>query len=141
MSEISASVDVTPVDAPGRFDDRVDLNPYVTNREAFRIIGRSFRYLSAVKGLFLVKLGLALVASLPGLFAPWIGKILIDQVIIEQAAQARGVIYNQGDLFHSSADGSHTLRLTYSTASPPQIESGLKILGELIRDRWPGRSA
>jgi ABC-type multidrug transport system fused ATPase/permease subunit len=84
MSEIPASVDVTPVDAPGRFDDRVDLNPHVTNREAFRIIGRSFRYLAAVKGLFLVKLGLALVAGLPGLFAPWIGKILIDQVIMQE---------------------------------------------------------
>jgi len=84
MSEISASVDVTPVDAPGRFDDRIDLNPHVTNREAFRIIGRSLRYLGTVKGLFSVKLGLALVALLPGLFAPWIGKILIDQVIMQE---------------------------------------------------------
>lgn len=84
MSKISASVDMAPVDAPGRFDDRVDLNPYVTNREAFRIIGRSLSYLAAVKGLFSVKLGLALVALLPGLFAPWIGKILIDQVIMQE---------------------------------------------------------
>jgi len=56
------------------------------------------------------------------------------------AAQSRGVIYNRGELFHSSVDGSHTLRLTYSTASRSQIESGIEILGDLIRERWPGHS-
>ena len=56
------------------------------------------------------------------------------------AAQEKGVRYSSGELFHSSADGRHTLRLTYSTATPEQIESGVAILGNLIRKRWPGRS-
>jgi len=64
----------------------------------------------------------------------------LDGEELFQAAQSRGVIYNKGDLFHSNADGSHTLRLTYSTASPSQIETGVKILGDLIQDRWPGHS-
>jgi len=64
----------------------------------------------------------------------------LDGADLFLAAQARGVIYNNGELFHSSADGSHTLRLTYSTASRSQIESGIEILGELIRERWPGHS-
>jgi len=84
MSEISATADASPTEEPGRFDDRVDLSPYVTNREALRIIGRSLRYLAAVRELFAAKLGLALVALLPGLFTPWIGKILIDQVIMQE---------------------------------------------------------
>jgi 2-aminoadipate transaminase len=56
------------------------------------------------------------------------------------AAQSRGVIYNRGELFHSTADGSQSLRLTYSTASSAQIKLGIEILGELIRERWPGHS-
>jgi DNA-binding transcriptional MocR family regulator len=64
----------------------------------------------------------------------------LDGENLFQAAQARDVIYSKGDLFHSNADGSHTLRLTYSTASPSQIEAGVQILGTLIRERWPGRS-
>ena len=53
------------------------------------------------------------------------------------AAQQRGVRYSHGDLFHSNADGNHTLRLTYSAATPSQIESGVATLGELVREHWP----
>jgi DNA-binding transcriptional MocR family regulator len=55
------------------------------------------------------------------------------------AAQARGVRYNSGELFHSNADGRHTMRLSYSTATPSQIDSGVAVLGELVRERWPDR--
>ncbi len=54
------------------------------------------------------------------------------------AAQQKGVRYSSGELFHSSTRGDHTLRLTYSTATPAEIETGIGILGELIRERWPG---
>lgn len=57
------------------------------------------------------------------------------------AVQREGVSYSNGELFHSNAGGGHTLRLTYSTATPAQIESGVEILGNLIRKRWPGESA
>jgi GntR family transcriptional regulator/MocR family aminotransferase len=55
------------------------------------------------------------------------------------AAQQRGVLFSRGELFHSDGSGRNNFRLTYSTASPSQIESGVKILGDLIRQRWPGR--
>ena len=48
--------------------------------------------------------------------------------------------YSSGELFHSSTHGGHTLRLTYSTATPEQIETGIATLGTLIRERWPDRS-
>ncbi len=55
------------------------------------------------------------------------------------AAQQRGVRYSSGKLFHVSADGGNTLRLTYSTATPAQIDAGIEILGTLIRERSPSR--
>jgi DNA-binding transcriptional MocR family regulator len=56
------------------------------------------------------------------------------------AAQQGGVRYSSGELFHCNADRSHSLRLSYSTATPPQIESGVAILGSLVRERWPDRA-
>ena len=69
---------------PMAFDDRVDVNPVVSNRDAARLVWRCLRYLATVKGLFAAKIGLAFVALIPGLIAPWTGKILIDQVILQK---------------------------------------------------------
>ena len=66
------------------FDDRVDVNPTVSNWDAARLVWRCLRYLATVKGLFAAKVGLSFVALIPGLIAPWTGKILIDQVILQQ---------------------------------------------------------
>jgi GntR family transcriptional regulator/MocR family aminotransferase len=55
-------------------------------------------------------------------------------------AQQEGVLFSRGELFHSDGSGKNTFRLTYSTASPEQIEAGVKILGRLMHERWPGRS-
>jgi DNA-binding transcriptional MocR family regulator len=56
------------------------------------------------------------------------------------AARRRGVLYSRGELFHSEGSGRNQLRLTYSAASLPEIESGVATLGALIRERWPDRS-
>ncbi len=56
------------------------------------------------------------------------------------AAQQAGVTFSSGEMFHSSGDGRHALRLTYSAAAPAEIEKGVAILGELIRRRWPAGS-
>ena len=64
------------------FDDRVDVNPSVSNLEAFRLVKRCLGYLASVKWLFITKIGLATFGLVPGLIAPWTGKILIDQVIL-----------------------------------------------------------
>ena len=70
--------------SPEIFDDRVDVDTRIGNREAFQIARRSLGYLGTVKGLFAAKVGLSLIALVPGLLAPWTGKILIDQVILQQ---------------------------------------------------------
>ena len=70
--------------SPRAFDDRVDVNPAVSNRDAARLVWRCLRYLATVKGLFAAKIGLSFVALIPGLIAPWTGKILIDQVILQK---------------------------------------------------------
>jgi len=57
------------------------------------------------------------------------------------AAQQQGVLFSSGELFHSDGSGRHCLRLTYSAASPQQIEAGIDQLGALIRERWPGTAA
>ncbi|MDE0177406.1 MAG: hypothetical protein OXP36_02310 [Gammaproteobacteria bacterium] len=69
----------TPIESRSRerFDDRVDINPKITNGEAFRIVGRSLAYLARVKGLFAAKVAFSLIALIPG-------KILIDQVILKR---------------------------------------------------------
>lgn len=66
------------------FDDRVDVDPEISNADAFRLVRRSLGYLAAVRGLFAAKVGLAMIALIPGLIGPWTGKILIDQVILQQ---------------------------------------------------------
>ena len=66
------------------FDDRVDVNPEISNLEAFRLIKRCLAYLATVKWLFTAKVLLSTFALLPGLIAPWTGKILIDQVILQK---------------------------------------------------------
>lgn len=56
------------------------------------------------------------------------------------AARRRDVLLSSGDMFHSNADGNHTMRLTYSAVTPEEIERGVAILGELIRSQGPERS-
>jgi DNA-binding transcriptional MocR family regulator len=53
------------------------------------------------------------------------------------AASERGVLVGRGSLFHVSGGGRNTLRLTFSAASEEQIREGIRVLGELLRQRWP----
>ena len=53
------------------------------------------------------------------------------------AARERGVLVGRGSLFHVSGGGRNTLRLTFSAAAEEQIRSGITVLGELLRQRWP----
>ena len=65
-----------------RFDDRIDLDPELTNRESLRLIWRALKLLRSVKALFFGKLCLATLALVPGLTLSWVGKVLIDQVLL-----------------------------------------------------------
>jgi DNA-binding transcriptional MocR family regulator len=51
------------------------------------------------------------------------------------AARQRGVVFSRGELFHVEGGGRDTLRLTFGAVDPDQIESGVAVLGELIRER------
>jgi len=55
------------------------------------------------------------------------------------AARQRGVLFSRGELFHSDGSGGNTFRLTYSAATPEQIDQGVGILGELIHQRSPDK--
>ena len=67
-----------------QFDDRIDTQPDVTTLEALGVIGRSVRLIGEAPGLFAVKVLLAFVAIFPGLLLPWMGKILIDNAMLQR---------------------------------------------------------
>ena len=67
-----------------QFDDRIDTQPDVTTVEALGVIGRSVRLIGEAPGLFTAKMLLAFVAILPGLLLPWMGKILIDNAMLQE---------------------------------------------------------
>ena len=54
---------------------------------------------------------------------------------VKRMALERGVLVAAGGgFFVNTADGAHNLRLTYSCASPNDIEEGIKILAEVIEE-------
>ncbi len=65
----------------------------------------------------------------------------VDGDELFEAARGRGVLVGRGSLFHVGGGGRNTLRLTFSSATEEQITSGIAVLGELLRERWPGDGA
>jgi 2-aminoadipate transaminase len=64
----------------------------------------------------------------------------IDSTDLFVAARDRQVMISRGELFHSDGSGSDTLRLTYASVRPAQIETGVAVLGELVRERSAARA-
>ncbi len=83
MSDVSTERP-TPPHTGGPFDDHLDTATRIANREVLTIIGRSLSLLSSVGKLFGAKLALATLALIPALYAPWIPKIVVDQVLLGQ---------------------------------------------------------
>ena len=84
MTDITPN-DIAPVAVKAKkFDDRIDTETRISNREVIRILGRSLRFLGTVPWLFAGKLVLSALALIPGLYYQWIPKILIDQVILQK---------------------------------------------------------
>ena len=75
MSKVSKST---------RYDDRIDVDTELTLRETLAMIGRSMGLLTKVKKLFAYKFVFATVAVLPAIILPWLLKIVVDQVILQQ---------------------------------------------------------
>ena len=76
-----------------RFDDRVDTQPDITGREAARVVGRSIALLAQAPGLFAAKFTLRLGLVLPALMLPWMAKIVIDNVVLQQPFDATEVVF------------------------------------------------
>ena len=76
--------------APDHFDDRVDVSTDLTTRESAILLWRALKYFRSVKALFACKAVLALLTIIPGLYAPWLAKIVIDQVILQQPFNLTG---------------------------------------------------
>ena len=74
------------------FDDRIDTSTRIGNREAIGILSRAIRYIGTEPRLFWIKLSLALSGMLPILYAQWLSKILVDQVLLEKPFDATDVV-------------------------------------------------
>ena len=64
-----------------RYDDKVDIDTEISNKETFFLVGRAVGLLKPVKGLFFAKFLLSTGMWVPGLLLPWIGKIIVDHVV------------------------------------------------------------
>ncbi len=75
MTVSAATKEAPTLDGGGRFDDRIDVDTKITNPAAIGILLRAPR-------LFGLKLLFSALALIPGLYTVWLGKILIDQVLL-----------------------------------------------------------
>lgn len=75
------------------FDDRLDTRPDVKTAEALTILGRSAKVLGQARGLFLGKLLLQLVMVLPGLYLPWMARIVVDHAALQEPFGETDVVF------------------------------------------------
>ena len=79
--------------ASQQFDDRVDVETEISSGEAAVVLGRTFKELRAVKALFAAKFVLSLGMLVSSLFVPWMGKIVIDNVLLGKPFGTTDVLY------------------------------------------------
>ncbi len=87
MTELTVGQTTDQPIEPGqklRFDDRIDTDTEISSAQVLSIIGRSFKLLSNVKMLFTAKFVLSFGMIIPLLLMPWIGKILVDNVLLQK---------------------------------------------------------
>ena len=86
MTEADRSAEGKKSKEQALFDDRVDIQPHISNLEVIYLSGRSLRYLLGdfVGVLFSAKWLLGIIGYLPALALPWIGKMIVDQVIVQK---------------------------------------------------------
>jgi ABC-type multidrug transport system fused ATPase/permease subunit len=66
------------------FDDRIDLETNLSTTAVFAIVGRCLKMIAGVKWLFGTRAVLGIFALIPATITPWVGKIVVDQVILSQ---------------------------------------------------------
>ena len=67
-----------------QYDDQVDIDTELTNKETFFLVGRAVGLLKPVKELFFAKFLLSTGMWVPGLLLPWIGKIMSIMLWVEK---------------------------------------------------------
>ena len=65
-----------------KFDDQIDLDAELKEKEALGILLRGLRLVRYAKGLFAAKWVLSAALIIPGMFLGWFGKIVADHVIL-----------------------------------------------------------
>jgi DNA-binding transcriptional MocR family regulator len=58
-----------------------------------------------------------------------------DAAEVAAAAASRSVLVGRGDLFYVDGGRRQNLRLTFSQAGPREIHAGIRVLGEIIKQR------
>ena len=76
---------MTDTAASSRFDDRVDVDTDLNTLEVLSLVGRALKLIGTATGLFAVITLFALAALMPGLVLPWLAKIVVDQVLLQNA--------------------------------------------------------
>ena len=79
--------------ASQQFDDRVDIETEIGSAEAVIVLGRTFKEIGAVKALFAAKFVLSLGMLISSLIVPWMGKIVIDNVLLQKPFGTTEVLY------------------------------------------------
>ena len=73
------------------YDDRIDTAANIGSGTALVLLWRSLKLLSSAKDLFIGKASLAILSIVPPLIIPWLVKIVVDQVILQQPFNTTGV--------------------------------------------------
>ena len=65
-----------------KFDDRIDVDTEIGHWDASKLIGRAYKLIGEVKGLFIAKFFLDFAPLWPLLYLPWLYKLIADHVIL-----------------------------------------------------------
>ena len=73
-----------------RFDDRIDTGPEISHANALVVVWRGLKLIAYVPALFTAKFAFNITMIVPGLFLAWFGKIITDNVLMQEAVVAEG---------------------------------------------------
>ena len=73
-----------------RFDDRIDTGPEISHANALAVVWRGLKLIAYVPGLFTAKFAFNITMIVPGLFLAWFGKIITDNVLMQEEVVAEG---------------------------------------------------
>ena len=75
------------------FDDRIDTRPDIRTAEALATMGRSAKIVAVTPGLFTAKTLLQLGMVVPGLYLPWLARIVVDHAALQEPFGQTDVVF------------------------------------------------